>query len=149
MGEDIFRSPLRDEETKELVYGYPKFRAVNYQPSPLNETAPTIVKKFDGLLHDQLRWKMIVNSENDEDIIVLDVENIHKSLEFPGKALQMVESTSKPIYKDEKFESLLAAKKPQNKPRSARNRPFCQIQQPAFGYTPATAPIQQATQSAP
>ncbi|OMJ08662.1 hypothetical protein AYI70_g11402, partial [Smittium culicis] len=174
MEDDIFRSPLKDHERKEIVYGYPKFKVVNYQPPPLNDTAPTAVKKVDGLLysiqqslanitrpidqyrHEKLRLGKTVDPDNDDDIIAMEsirrlitdlassisqtrVENIHKSLEFPGKAPQMVEPTVKMIYEEEKFEALLATKKTVVKPKSSRTRPFRQRQQPASGYAPATA----------
>ncbi|OMJ25058.1 hypothetical protein AYI70_g1161 [Smittium culicis] len=174
--DDIFRSPLKEDERKEIVYGYPKFRVVNYQPPPLNDTARTAVKKVDGLLysiqqssanitrpidqyrHEQLRSGRTVDPDNDDDIIAMDsirrlitdlassnsqsrVENIHKSLEFRGKAPQMVEPTVKPIYEEEKFDAILATKKTAVKPKSSRTRPFRQRQQPASGYAPATVNI--------
>ncbi|PVU91925.1 hypothetical protein BB561_004127 [Smittium simulii] len=49
MEDDIFRSPLKDEERKEIVYGFPKFKAMNYLPPPLNDSTSTAVKKVDGL----------------------------------------------------------------------------------------------------
>ncbi|OMJ12765.1 hypothetical protein AYI69_g9276, partial [Smittium culicis] len=90
MEDDIFRSPLKEDGRKEIVYGYPKFKVVNYQPPPLNDTAPTAVKKVDGLLysiqqsfanitrpidqyrHEQLRSGRTVDPDNDDDIIAME-----------------------------------------------------------------------------
>ncbi|PVU87431.1 hypothetical protein BB561_006334 [Smittium simulii] len=41
--------PLKDEERKEIFYGVPKFKAMNYLPPPLNDSTLTAVKKVDGL----------------------------------------------------------------------------------------------------
>ncbi|PVU85247.1 hypothetical protein BB561_006971, partial [Smittium simulii] len=90
MEKNIFRFPLKDKEKKEIVYGFPKFKAINYLPPPLNDSTSTAVKKVDGLLyniqqslanitrpidlyrHDQLRKNRVIDPKNDEDIIILE-----------------------------------------------------------------------------
>ncbi|OMJ29869.1 hypothetical protein AYI69_g605 [Smittium culicis] len=40
MKEDFFRSPLDEKVRKDVIYGFPKFIAMNYQPPPRNDSAP-------------------------------------------------------------------------------------------------------------
>ncbi|PVU96696.1 hypothetical protein BB561_001020 [Smittium simulii] len=49
--EDFFRNPISEEERKEIVYSCPKFLGMNYTPPPLNEAAPTSVRKMDLILY--------------------------------------------------------------------------------------------------
>ncbi|OLY78107.1 hypothetical protein AYI68_g2032, partial [Smittium mucronatum] len=90
MGEDFFRSPLKDEERKEAIYSFTKFMPMNYQPHPLNEAAPTTAKNMDSTLlgyqislaeitrpldqyvHNQLRGGRVLN-ESDEDIELINM----------------------------------------------------------------------------
>ncbi|OLY78676.1 hypothetical protein AYI68_g7268, partial [Smittium mucronatum] len=89
MGEDFFRSPLKDEERKKVIYSFPKIMPMNYQPPPLNEAAPTTAKKMDSTLvgyqislaqitrqldqyvHNQLRRGRVLN-ESDEEIELIN-----------------------------------------------------------------------------
>ncbi|PVU91911.1 hypothetical protein BB561_004139 [Smittium simulii] len=49
--EDFFRNPISEEERKEIVYSCPKFLGMNYTLPPLNEAAPTSVRKMDSILY--------------------------------------------------------------------------------------------------
>ncbi|OMJ14141.1 hypothetical protein AYI70_g8063 [Smittium culicis] len=49
--EDFFRTPLTDEERKEVIHFCPRSSSMNYHPPPLNESASSAVKKADACLH--------------------------------------------------------------------------------------------------
>ncbi|OMH83908.1 hypothetical protein AX774_g2571, partial [Zancudomyces culisetae] len=49
--DDFFRTPLEEEERKEIIYGYTKTKGMNYIPPPINETAGIAVKRSDTYLY--------------------------------------------------------------------------------------------------
>ncbi|OMJ16060.1 hypothetical protein AYI69_g7976, partial [Smittium culicis] len=94
MDENFFRSPLEDDVRKDvrkdISYGCPKFIPMNYQPPPLNDTAPPNAKKTDSTLysiqqslaqvtrpldhyiHEQLRQRRQIEPENNQDIVLVE-----------------------------------------------------------------------------
>ncbi|OMJ08288.1 hypothetical protein AYI69_g11127, partial [Smittium culicis] len=49
--EDFFRSPLTEEERKIAIHPFPRTSSMNYNPSPLNDSASSAVKKADTALY--------------------------------------------------------------------------------------------------
>ncbi|PVU86298.1 hypothetical protein BB559_006552 [Furculomyces boomerangus] len=50
--EDFFRSPLTEEERREILYACPRTVLMNYTPPPINDSAPTTDKRADGALYN-------------------------------------------------------------------------------------------------
>ncbi|PVU86103.1 hypothetical protein BB561_006809 [Smittium simulii] len=48
---DFFRSPIPEEERKEIIYECPKFLGMKYTPPPLNEAATSSVRKNKAALY--------------------------------------------------------------------------------------------------
>ncbi|PVU92850.1 hypothetical protein BB561_003576 [Smittium simulii] len=51
MQKDFFRSPMTEEECKDIIYSYPKMTGLNYTPPHLNDTASNTVKKLGSQLY--------------------------------------------------------------------------------------------------
>ncbi|OMJ21360.1 hypothetical protein AYI69_g5848 [Smittium culicis] len=49
--EDLFRTPLAEEERKIAIHSSPKTSSMNYIPPPLNDSASSAVKKADSVLY--------------------------------------------------------------------------------------------------
>ncbi|OMJ19927.1 hypothetical protein AYI69_g6423 [Smittium culicis] len=49
--EDFYRTPLTEEERKEVIHSCPKSSSMNYLPPPLNDSESTAVKKADTTLN--------------------------------------------------------------------------------------------------
>ncbi|OMJ20737.1 hypothetical protein AYI69_g6095 [Smittium culicis] len=49
--EDFFRSPLTEEERKIAIHSCPRTSSMNYNPTPLNDSASSAVKKADKALY--------------------------------------------------------------------------------------------------
>ncbi|PVZ96927.1 hypothetical protein BB558_007146, partial [Smittium angustum] len=49
--EDFFRTPLTEEERRDVIYSYPRTSAMVYLPPPLNDSASIGVKKIDSMLY--------------------------------------------------------------------------------------------------
>ncbi|OMJ13660.1 hypothetical protein AYI69_g8916, partial [Smittium culicis] len=87
---DFFRISLAIKARKDIIYGCPKFTGMNYQPPPLNDAAPTSVKRTDAMLYkiqtslarltrpldhymyEQIRQRRLVDLDNDGEIILVE-----------------------------------------------------------------------------
>ncbi|PVU87092.1 hypothetical protein BB559_006229 [Furculomyces boomerangus] len=49
--EDFFRTPLTEEERRDVIYLCPRTSAMVYSPPPLNDSALIVVKKIDSMLY--------------------------------------------------------------------------------------------------
>ncbi|OMJ10844.1 hypothetical protein AYI69_g10081, partial [Smittium culicis] len=119
---DFFRFPLAEKAMKDIIYGCPKFTGMNYQPPPLNDAAPTSVKRTDAML----------------------IDIMYKIMDLLGRAPQLVESSMKSLFTGDQLITMISTKKTATRSRTQRKSPFRQRQQPGYGYSAATAPIQQA-----
>ncbi|OMJ25148.1 hypothetical protein AYI70_g1099 [Smittium culicis] len=177
---DFFRIQLAEKARKDIIYGCPKFTGMNYRPPPLNDAAPTSVKRTDAMqykiqkslasltrpldhyVYEQIRKRRLVDLDNDGDIILVEtmrtmladlastitkdrIDNMHKIMDLPGRAPQLVESSMKPLFTEDQLDTMISTKKTATSSRTQRKSPFRQRQQPGYSYPAATALIQQAT----
>ncbi|OLY83568.1 hypothetical protein AYI68_g2289 [Smittium mucronatum] len=78
------------------------------------------------------------------------VDNLYKTMELTGKAPQLLESANKPLFDQEKLDTLVASKKTERKPRKmGYKKPFLQRHHAASSFTPAPVQNNQASTSQP
>ncbi|OMJ17071.1 hypothetical protein AYI69_g7568, partial [Smittium culicis] len=89
---DFFRSPLFDEEKRDIVQSSPLTVDMIYTPPPINDTVTAPIKKLDT------------------DTITLD--NLKSGLNLPGRPPQMKPSSNEPLIDPAVLSELMTTKKP-------------------------------------
>ncbi|PVU88062.1 hypothetical protein BB561_006054 [Smittium simulii] len=130
---DFFKSPIPEEERKEIIYECPRFLVMKYTTPPLNETATPVIWKsnvalpIDDYVHKKLKYLATGIKDNNDlefdhlmqkllydvasNITQTRIETFHKSMELPGRVPKLADLTLKPLVKNENLDKLLASKK--------------------------------------
>ncbi|PVU89322.1 hypothetical protein BB561_005420 [Smittium simulii] len=130
---------------KKNINECPKFLEIKYTLPPLNEDATSTARKKDVALYriqmalanttrpiddygnENLEFAHLMRemlSDVASSITQSKINNLHKSIEIPGRAAQLVGSTVKPLVEKKLLDALLAAKKPPTRSRKTKGDPF-------------------------
>ncbi|PVU96828.1 hypothetical protein BB561_000935 [Smittium simulii] len=109
---EFFRSPIPEEEKKEIIYECPKFLGIKYTLPPLDKAATPAARKNDAeLCGIQMALANMTRPIDDY---------VHKSMELPGRVPQLVEPKLKPLVENKQLDALLSFKKVLKKYRSIK-----------------------------
>ncbi|OMJ17045.1 hypothetical protein AYI69_g7591 [Smittium culicis] len=127
----------------------------------IQKSLARLTRPLDHYMYEQIGQRRLVDLENDGEIILVEtmrtmladlastitqdrIDIMHKIMDLPGRAPQLVESSMKPLFTGDQLITMISTKKTATRSRTQRKSPFRQRQQPGYGYPAATAPIKQA-----
>ncbi|PVU96747.1 hypothetical protein BB561_000985 [Smittium simulii] len=121
---DFFRSPIPEEKRKEIIY------------EPIDDYVHRKLKNPNTMIqgNEDLKFAHTMRellSDLASSITQNRIDNLHKSMELPGRVPQLVEPTVKPLVENKQLDALLAAKKPTARSRRNKRSPFRPRQQTA------------------
>ncbi|PVU90614.1 hypothetical protein BB561_004806 [Smittium simulii] len=143
----FFRSPLPEEEWKDIIYSCPKCNVMHYTPPTLNNTASVTANKKiinnPGSNHKEapditfaLEFRLML-ADAASNITQLRGELVYKTINLPGRAPNHAEETNDSLFESEQFDTVVESKKKElRKPRPRSRRSFLQRQQAAYGNVP-------------
>ncbi|OMJ11856.1 hypothetical protein AYI70_g9458 [Smittium culicis] len=151
--EEDFRKDIIYERPKFIPMNYqppplndaapPNFKKTDSALYNIQLSLAQLTRLLDHYNHDQLRRKRQINAE-DEDVVLMEtmrellsdlasmviqsrIDSLIKTIELPGRAPQLIESTVKPLIENDQLDTMIAAKKTMSKNRKRRVISFVSV----------------------
>ncbi|OMJ18508.1 hypothetical protein AYI69_g6984 [Smittium culicis] len=149
---DFFRSPLSDEEKRDIVQSSPRTVDMVYTPPPINDYATAPIKKLDTAYYNDepeaptndprflfTSTMRLLLSEACTLLTQARLDNLNSGLNLPGRPPQLNPSSNEPLIDPAVLSELMATKKLTN---SGGKKPFRgRQQQTASQAAPKTVTI--------